>query len=249
MPLNSRTLAQNITTPADMGFRLDIDMDSEYSLTGKTTIFRLHSTVGGAAIYEIDTDNDPGVISHSGQTISISIDNDSPDWSVTADTLYYYAIDIGVTGETPDYRIQGGLQVLPGEGYVRLNQTDTPDGITLSVNDLTLSLEMAGATNLYSGVYRAVTVVNTGNYNLASTDDILHVSYTASGAVTVTLMSVEAISGRVIHIKDAGFNARTNNITIETEGAETIDGAASLILSNDGDAAMLYCDGSNWFII
>lgn len=95
-----------------------------------------------------------------------------------------------------------------------------------------------------------VTTVNAATYDLLVTDYILHVTYTGTGAVTsLTLPSAQVVSGRVIHIKDAGGNAGTNNITIDTEGSETIDGSATAVINSNYSAYSLYSDGSNWFVI
>lgn len=74
-------------------------------------------------------------------------------------------------------------------------------------------------------------------------------TYTATGTQIITLSSdIAAISGVSITIKDAGKNAGTNNITVVTEGSETIDGDSSFIISSDNDAYVFTTDGSNWFV-
>lgn len=97
---------------------------------------------------------------------------------------------------------------------------------------------------------RNITTVNTATYDLLVSDYILHVTYTATAAVTsLTLPTAQVVAGRKITIKDAGGSAGTNNITIDTEGAQTIDGAATAVINGNYDYITLYCDGSNWFII
>jgi len=94
-----------------------------------------------------------------------------------------------------------------------------------------------------------VTTISTATYDLLVTDYILHVTYTATGAVTsLTLPSAQTTSGRTIFIKDAGGNAGTNNITIDTEGSETIDGSATMVMNTDYEAINLYNNGTDWFI-
>lgn len=94
-----------------------------------------------------------------------------------------------------------------------------------------------------------VTVVNAATYDILATDDILHVTYTATGAVTsITWPTAQMVDGRTLIIKDGGLNAGTNNITIDTEGSETIDGEATLVITSDGESVSLYCDGSDLFI-
>lgn len=50
-----------------------------------------------------------------------------------------------------------------------------------------------------------------------------------------------------LEVKDESGGAGTNNITIDTSGAETIDGVNSITISVDYGAAHLYSNGTNWF--
>jgi len=94
-----------------------------------------------------------------------------------------------------------------------------------------------------------VTTVNVATYDLLTTDDFLHVTYTSTAAVTsLTLPTAQTTAGRCITIKDAGGNASANNITVDTEGAETIDGAATAVISGNYDSISLYSNGVGWFI-
>lgn len=95
-----------------------------------------------------------------------------------------------------------------------------------------------------------ITTVNAATYNILPTDSLLHVTYTATAAVTnIQLMTAEVVKGRNLTIKDSGGQAGVNNITITTEGAQTIDGAATAVIAANYGAIKLYSDGSNWFIV
>lgn len=103
---------------------------------------------------------------------------------------------------------------------------------------------------LTTGLSLKVTTVNVATYDLLVTDTILNVTYPSTAAVTsLTLPSAQVVSGRTIIIKDASGNAGANNITIDTGGSETIDGAATLVMSTNYQTVKLYSDGSNWFNI
>jgi len=117
-------------------------------------------------------------------------------------------------------------------------------GTTLGIGTTTPNT----AIDIQGGQTVNITTVNAATYDLLVTDYILHVTYTPTGAVTsLTLPTAQCVSGRTILIKDAGGNAGTNNITIDTQGSETIDGAAIYTLNTDYEAISLYSDGSNWF--
>ena len=68
-------------------------------------------------------------------------------------------------------------------------------------------------------------------------------------SITITLPSAGAlIEGHYVTIIDEGGNANANNITIATEGAETISGAATQTISTAYGRLRIYADGANWFL-
>jgi len=64
---------------------------------------------------------------------------------------------------------------------------------------------------------------------------------------TITLMSAYAVVGKVYLIQDEVGNAAANNITIQTQGLETINGSSTKTISTNYGTSFLYCDGTNWF--
>jgi hypothetical protein len=97
--------------------------------------------------------------------------------------------------------------------------------------------------------YKEYTEISGGSYDIKSSDVRIHVTYTATGAVTINLPTNQLNPTRLdLTIKDAGGNSGANNITVQTEGTEKIDGQDTAIINGDYDAIVLYNDGSNWFI-
>jgi hypothetical protein len=66
------------------------------------------------------------------------------------------------------------------------------------------------------------------------------------GAFTVTLPAAAGVSGQSISVKKT--DASANAITVDGNGSETIDGAATLALSTRYAAVTLWSDGSNWWV-
>jgi len=106
----------------------------------------------------------------------------------------------------------------------------------------------------YGGVIRGARNNVASNTFTASTDHYIGID-TASGAYTVTLSTTDAQDGREIVIHDQAGNASTNNITVDTEGTETINGPnvgfgnSSITIANSGDSATLRSDGTDWYIV
>ena len=92
---------------------------------------------------------------------------------------------------------------------------------------------------------RAGVAVNTDT--VTSPQAIIGVTDT-SVARTVTLQTATLTAGRVVIVKDESGLAGTNNITVATQGAETIDGAATVVISTNYGVVRLYSNGTNWFI-
>ena len=101
----------------------------------------------------------------------------------------------------------------------------------------------------YGANIQNITVVNASTYTILEKDNIIHSTYSATGAQTITIPTAQLVSGRIITIKDAGGNASVNNITIATEGTEKIDGGDTAVINSNYGVITLYSNGSNWFKI
>ncbi|NQW23332.1 MAG: hypothetical protein HQ475_07805 [SAR202 cluster bacterium] len=91
------------------------------------------------------------------------------------------------------------------------------------------------------------TAVTGATYTAKGGDSLIGVN--RAGIVTVTLPTTQVRPGRIYSIKDESGAAATNNITVATEGAETIDGAATDVINVNYESKSYYSDGTNWFII
>lgn len=111
------------------------------------------------------------------------------------------------------------------------------------------SVASAAYTKAYA-LPNYVAVNDANRINTSLTEDYI-VAFIALTAARQYQISSEDIAQarRIFIIKDASGNAGTYNITISTEGAETIDGEASITIHNDYGARTLYSNGSNLFII
>lgn len=126
-----------------------------------------------------------------------------------------------------DFRANGS-----NPGYLALDGSGLREGILPQVS---------GAAR-YSPVQIAAAQ---SPYSVASGDVFINANAVA-GAITVNLPTAAAGQGREITIKkiDAGVNV----VTVEADGAETIDGAANVPLAAQWDVVTVVSDGSAWFI-
>ena len=84
------------------------------------------------------------------------------------------------------------------------------------------------------------------DYTATVADEVFLVDATA-GAVTVTLPSVSRLAGKSYTIKKT--DASANAVTIDGDGSETIDGAATQSLASQWDSVTVVSDGSGWYIV
>lgn len=140
------------------------------------------------------------------------------------------------------YRV-ANFEVTSGGTGTALRASHANGGIALLVQG-------TGARTIFqSSMEYSLTTVGASTYNVGGSDALIIVDYTATAPCTITIPSAQRRQGRRISIKDSGGNAGTNNVTIATGGSETIDGAATAVLSTDYESVDLICNGTNWFII
>jgi len=108
--------------------------------------------------------------------------------------------------------------------------------------DPTVRLQVNG------GRIQSVRAISAVNANSAITDNIVTFDSTLT-AISYVLQSSDVANGRVIYFKDTAGTAAGNNITISTQGAELIDGAATYVINTNYGSVQLFCNGTNWFTI
>lgn len=77
----------------------------------------------------------------------------------------------------------------------------------------------------------------------ATDDDVWIRVDTTGGAVTITLPTAASIAGRYYIVQKI---AGGNNVTVDGDGAETINGAANKTISTQWAALLVISDGTNW---
>ena len=91
-------------------------------------------------------------------------------------------------------------------------------------------------------VSTAVDLLTSGQNTIGVTD--------TSSPRTVTISSIDiAVVGKPFLIKDESGGADTNNILIDTEGSETIDGLDAISIVVNYGVVSLYSNGINLFLV
>ncbi len=84
------------------------------------------------------------------------------------------------------------------------------------------------------------------NYTAVDSDYTILVDATG-GARTITLPIASKAKNKVYNIKK--IDSSTNNVTVDGNGSETIDGATTYVIINQYESIMIHSDGTAWFII
>lgn len=125
----------------------------------------------------------------------------------------------------------------------------TSGGLTATITDdaqnerVTLAL---GAPTEVRAIRVFATVAGGATSTAAQTTDYTIVVNPTAAPGTVTLPAAASSSGRCYVVKHA--NASQNSVTIDPNGAELIDGNATLVLTAK-QAAYIQSDGVGWFVL
>lgn len=117
--------------------------------------------------------------------------------------------------------------------FIENTTGDVGIGTTSPVSGLDVQTSMGLSVTTITS---ATTLDNTHNVVLCNT-----------GAYTVTLPAAASHTGKVYYIKN--IDAESDDITIDGNGSEEIDGATTVVLYVRYDAVRIVSDGTDWHII
>ena len=220
--------------------------DGQHLIMDRVTLSANAISITGAITTQITGDFIGDITVGAGATLNVALETYSgtiakdPAGFVygQAGTTHYGTTKIDVAA----IRI-GGTVIVVGTDDDDTMATATDTTIATSESIKAYVDSVAAATKIQN-----VTTVNDATYDILATDDILSVTRTATGACAIEWKTAQIVSGRVVIIKDAGGNASAFNITLTGESGETIDGAASAVISGDHDSITVYCNGTNLFV-
>lgn len=134
--------------------------------------------------------------------------------------------------------VAAGTGVVKADGVevVTLSGTQTLTNKTLTTPTLT--------TPTVNGIIGAYTT-KSADYTLTASDYCVDVTG-ASANVTITLPTASGIAGTIYVIKRSDA---TYDVVIDGNGAETIDGSATITLTAQYQFKMVQSDGTNWIVI
>jgi len=128
------------------------------------------------------------------------------------------------------------------------------DGLEeLAVSSISSSTYISASTvDIYTAIHFSQSATQTSDFNVASPGIPCYRVDTSSAVVTASLPALASgMEGRWVNIKDIGLSASTNNVVVEPNGSDTIDGATSLKIQANGGSVGLQADpdSTEWYIV
>lgn len=127
--------------------------------------------------------------------------------------------------------------------------TATPGAIIASATWNSIFTDLSNAlTLLGQQLYGSTAIDNTKSPYAPTTTDTLLLVSTTGAAVVINLPSASSRNGYRLRIKDSGGDAFTNNITINRNGTDLIEGLTSLTISTNYGGYDLIPVTGGWII-
>jgi hypothetical protein len=241
-PANSLALGDaTVETPGQIDVDAQVQtagtISSSALIEGRTYTYQVSAgwAIGSEANKAIVGDR---IIDNAGKVFEIVALSGQPG----AFAFPFNVVEADKVGDAPNtsnaylYRGTPNFDFYQGEFVAQLTE-DTVRNRDEFITDLNL-LASTVATRGFAGTSGTIT----------SSDSIIVV--TNSGAVTLTIQGT-FVDGKLIYIKDgvdSGFLRPTNPITIDGGGA-TIDGVASVQLTNPGESFTLAHNSGTWHLV
>jgi len=168
------------------------------------------------------------------------------DGSVSSTEFQYISTLSSNAQDQLDAKIAKSLVTTKGD-LIATTGSATPVRLAVGTDGNVLKADSGAAAGVSWGSasanlsYRSVTTTDT----CTSSDDVLILS---GASFTQNLFTAAGNTGKVLTIKHNGSNL-TQVYTIDPNGAQTINGAATYILYTNGETIRIVSDGTNWQLL
>jgi len=229
--------------------------------SGTTMLFRVRGdgrvgigkvTSLPAAMLTVSSSNADGdiAVAHKIQHIGdddtfMSFDNDEINFHVGGRQMIKLSEDstdkivINNGGNDIDLQIKGSSEA----NLVRTDAANDRVGIKTSSPVCELDVNGTIKTKAFAVEVRDVNSTS----SVQATDYVLRCIQ--GSAITITLPAKSTNVGRMLIVKDALGTAATNNIILDGDSGDTIDGSLTYTLFRNGEAVTLVCDGINGWML
>jgi hypothetical protein len=232
--------------------------------SGEDIVERMGDSAGANKVsYRDYADNEVASIDSNGRATFTG----QVHWSKGADVASANALVLGtdgnyfdITGTTAITSIGtlgiGTVVVLHFDGILTLTYNAADLVLPGAANITTAAGDEAMFVEYATGDWRCISytkggvldtvVTKTSAYTATPSDNTILCDATSAG-FTIALPAASGNSGLKYNIKK--IDSSVNVVTIDADGAETIDGALTLPLSSQNESYTIQCNGSAWYIL
>ena len=170
-----------------------------------------------------------------------------------AKTKRLFATHLGGTGQTDTFDTDVGWTINTGQSWSATEPAAPANNVKLTgtwASKVFSKLTVYDKAEVNTLEVNAMTVkVRDVNSTSTVQDSDYLLRCIQNQAITITLPSKSSSQGRVLQFKDVLGNANSNNVTIDGDGSDTIDGNATYVINHNREGITLVCDGINGWMI
>jgi len=174
--------------------------------------------------------------------------------AITMATATTLTITASIVTTTPV--LEGTAAIVNGSYYDNTDSGLTAETDQAAIDELVNSaVSFKGIKNFAEGVTIPfiIRTAPAATYSVDETNDynevIIKSTYSSTETQVITIKTAMMALNTKLIIIDAGDNAAVKNITVATEGAEEIGGAATATMATSSGTLVLISDGTDWFIL
>lgn len=162
--------------------------------------------------------------------------------STTTNSLFYPTLSASTSGIN-DILTDVNLVYNPSQNLLGIGTASPTDNL-----HVVGSGKFTGVLTTAGRIKNLRRITAAGAVTVSATDEVIVIAQTVGAAITVNLPA-SPITGRTYTIKDGKGDAATNVITVDADGANTIDGAANFVLNVNYGCIDITWDGTQWLIV
>ena len=170
-----------------------------------------------------------------------------------AKTKRLFATHLGGTGQTNTNDTDIGFTINTGQSWSATEPVAPANNVKLTGTWASKVFSKLTVYNILEANTLEVNAMTVKVRDVNSTSTVQDSDYVLrciqNQAITITLPPKNTSQGRVLQFKDVLGNANSNNITIDGDGSDTIDGNASYVINHNKEGITLVCDGINGWMI
>ena len=108
--------------------------------------------------------------------------------------------------------------------------------------------DITAQNDIHENKFTDVTQVNSVTVLSATTEERRVIEADATGgAFSITLPAVATMTGQILYIIKT--DSSSNNVTLDGNGSETIDGELTQLLKKQNESVTLYSTGTVWYVL